>query len=102
MSKYIYAVLGTIIAGLALALFIVSKKLESTQNELIATKTSLDMQNASILATKADFEAYKAQHPKVKEKIIYRYKDVIKADESCQAELAALKQIMDIFFSRGQ
>lgn len=71
--------------------------------ELAESSTLLQAQNAQILQDKLDLEAYQAKAQEIRERVVTRYKTIaLPAGKGCESELEAIKQALQVFYTRGK
>ena len=76
------------------------KEIAKLKSELANASTLLQTQNAQILQDKLDLEAYQAQASEARERVITRYVNVSTQDKACEAQLSAIKQALQTFYTR--
>lgn len=76
------------------------KEIARLKAELANASTLLQAQNAQILQDKLDLEAYQAQASEARERVVTRYVNVSTQDKACEAQLSAIKQALQTFYTR--
>lgn len=100
MNKYIYTALGTLIAVLAISLIFVTKSLKTKISELAKVQSELSLQNEIIKQNELKLKTYESSKDSIKKNIEIRYREITKADTSCQAELDSIKEVLNTFYQR--
>ena len=78
------------------------KEIARLKSELANASTLLDTQNKQILQDKLDLEAYQAQAQEIRERVVTRYINTHTKDKACEAQLNAIKNALEIFYTRSQ
>lgn len=80
------------------------KEIAKLKSELANASTLLQAQNAQILQDKLDLEAYQAKAQEIRERVVTRYKTIAlpAKNASCERELEAIKQALQVFYQRGK
>ena len=78
------------------------KEIAKLKGELANASTLLDTQNKQILQDKLDLEAYQAQAQEIRERVVTRYINTHTKDKACEAQLNAIKNALEIFYTRSQ
>ena len=76
------------------------KEIARLKAELANASTLLQTQNAQILQDKLDLEAYASKVSEARERVITRYVNVSTQDKACEAQLSAIKQALQTFYTR--
>lgn len=80
------------------------KEIAKLKAELAESSTLLQAQNAQILQDKLDLEAYQAKAQEIRERVVTRYQTIAlpAKNASCESELEAIKQALQVFYQRGK
>ena len=78
------------------------KEIARLKGELANASTLLDTQNKQILQDKLDLEAYQAKAQEIRERVVTRYVNTHTKDKACEAQLSAIKNALEIFYTRSQ
>lgn len=78
------------------------KEIARLKGELANASTLLQAQNAQILQDKLDLEAYQAKASEARERVVTRYVNTHTKDKACEAQLSAIKNALEIFYTRSQ
>lgn len=78
------------------------KEIARLKAELANASTLLDTQNKQILQDKLDLEAYQAQAQEIRERVVTRYVNTHTKDKACEAQLSAIKNALEIFYTRSK
>lgn len=80
------------------------KEIARLKAELAESSTLLQAQNAQILQDKLDLEAYASKVSEARERVVTRYKTIAlpAKNASCENELEAIKQALQVFYQRGK
>lgn len=78
------------------------KEIARLKGELANASTLLQAQNAQILQDKLDLEAYQAKASEARERVVTRYVNTHTKDKECEAQLSAIKNALEIFYTRSQ
>lgn len=78
------------------------KEIARLKGELANASTLLDTQNKQILQDKLNLEAYQAQAQEIRERVVTRYINTHTKDKACEAQLNAIKNALEIFYTRSQ
>lgn len=100
MNKYLIGAFFLILITLASSLAYYKKQYENALLELGAVHNSLNFQNETIKQRELEIEAYTKKIDVLNEKIKGRYKDVSLSHKNCESELAEMKKILDVFYTR--
>lgn len=91
------------ISTLSVWIYTQGKEIARLKAELAESSTLLQAQNAQILQDKLDLEAYQAKAQEIRERVVTRYKTIaLPAGKSCESELEAIKQALQVFYQRGK
>lgn len=88
------------ISTLSVWIYTQGKEIARLKAELANASTLLQTQNAQILQDKLDLEAYQAQASEARERVVTRYVNVSTQDKACEAQLSAIKQALQTFYTR--
>lgn len=78
------------------------KEIARLKGELANASTLLDTQNKQILQDKLDLEAYQAKASEARERVVTRYVNTHTKDKACEAQLSAIKNALEIFYTRNK
>lgn len=78
------------------------KEIAKLKGELANASTLLQAQNAQILQDKLDLEAYQAKAQEIRERVVTRYINTHTKDKACEAQLSAIKNALEIFYTRSK
>lgn len=78
------------------------KEIARLKGELANASTLLQAQNAQILQDKLDLEAYQAKASEARERVVTRYVNTHTKDKACEAQLSAIKNALEIFYTRSK
>ena len=78
------------------------KEIARLKAELANASILLQTQNAQILQDKLDLEAYQTQAQEIRERVVTRYVNTHTQDKACEAQLSAIKQALQIFYTRSK
>lgn len=78
------------------------KEIAKLKGELANASTLLDTQNKQILQDKLDLEAYQAKAQEIRERVVTRYVNTHTKDKACEAQLSAIKNALEIFYTRSK
>lgn len=78
------------------------KEIAKLKGELANASTLLDTQNKQILQDKLDLEAYQAKAQEIRERVVTRYVNTHTKDKACEAQLNAIKNALEIFYTRSK
>lgn len=78
------------------------KEIARLKAELANASTLLDTQNKQILQDKLDLEAYQAKAQEIRERVVTRYVNTHTKDKACEAQLSAIKNALEIFYTRNK
>ena len=78
------------------------KEIAKLKAELANASTLLQAQNAQILQDKLDLEAYQKSAKEVKERVVTRYVNTSTQDKACEAQLSAIQNALQTFYTRGK
>ena len=100
MNKYLIPTLGVILISLAFSVWYYKRQYENALLELGAVSNSLSVQNEAIKQRELELEAYTNKIDAINEKIESRYKDIKASHKNCEGELAEMKKILEVFYTR--
>lgn len=78
------------------------KEIARLKSELANASTLLQAQNAQILQDKLDIEAYQTKAQEIRERVVTRYVNTHTKDKACEAQLSAIKNALEIFYTRSK
>lgn len=78
------------------------KEIAKLKAELANASTLLQAQNAQILQDKLDLEAYQNSAKEVKERVVTRYVNTSTQDKACEAQLSAIQNALQTFYTRDK
>lgn len=78
------------------------KEIAKLKAELANASTLLDTQNKQILQDKLELEAYQAKAQEIHKQVVTRYVNITTKDKACEAQLSAIKDALEIFYTRGK
>lgn len=78
------------------------KEIAKLKDELANASTLLDTQNKQILQDKLDLEAYQSKAQEIRERVVTRYVNTHTKDKACEAQLSAIKNALEIFYTRNK
>lgn len=78
------------------------KEIARLKGELANASTLLQAQNAKILQDKLNLEAYQAKASEARERVVTRYVNTHTKDKACEAQLSAIKNALEIFYTRSK
>lgn len=100
MNKYLIGGVVVILISLAFGVWYYKRQYENALLELGAVRNSLSVQNEAIKQRELEIEAYTKKIDAINEKIESRYKDIKTSHKNCESELAEMKKILEVFYTR--
>lgn len=92
---------GAMLIFCVISNLILKSRIERLIIEKSKLEQTLDIQNQMIEHNKVEIETYKAQKPKIVEKIKTKYQTIKIKDDTCENELQTLKDTLNVFFKNN-